>query len=191
MEIIKALRRHIEEIIPLTDNEFELIASYFSERKFTRGEYVVRQGEKVQHTFFVVKGLMKLIFNDDSGREHILSFAMEDWWETDYLAFHTNTLATMSLKCMEDTTVLCISLEDYLQLCATVSKIEHFFLKKATSGHIASQQRIVSLLSSTAQEKYLKVLHRYPSLIKRVSKSQLASYLGLSRETLSRLYKGK
>ena len=186
---LKELRRHIEEIISLTDKEFEIIATYFSERQFKKGDYALRQGEKVQHTFFVVKGLMKLILNDESGKEHILSFAMEDWWETDYLAFHTKTMATMSLKCMEDTMVLCLNLEDYRKLCTTIPKIEHFFLNKATSGHLASQQRILSLLVSNAQERYSKLLLRYPSLIKRVSKSQLASYLGLSRETLSRLYK--
>ncbi|WP_236025434.1 Crp/Fnr family transcriptional regulator [Flavobacterium geliluteum] len=175
----------------MTESEFELIATYFTERKFKRGDYVVRQGIKVDHTFFVVEGMMKLIFDDESGKEHILSFAMENWWETDYLAFHKRTQATMSLKCLEDTTVICLSFEDYHNLCAAVSKMEHFFLNKATSGHLASQQRILSLLASTAQERYFKLIHNYPSLTKRVSKSQLASYLGLSRETLSRLYKGK
>lgn len=112
---------------------------------------------------------------------------MEDWWETDFLAFYTKTKATMSLQCLEDTRVLCISLENYRKLCSGLQKTEHFFLRKATSGHIASQQRILSLLSSNAKERYDQLLKRHPSLFQRVPKTLLASYLGVSRETLSRL----
>lgn len=93
----------------------------------------------------------------------------------------------MSLKCLEDSEVLCINLEDYNKLCSVFPKMEHFFLHKATSGHIASQQRILSLLSSSAEERYAQLFKRYPSLFQRVSKTLLASYLGVSRETLSRL----
>lgn len=182
------LRRHIEEIAPLTDDEFALVVSHFTLQKFKRNELLVRQGERVSHMYFVISGLLKLIYHDESGKEHILSFAMEDWWETDYRAFYTASTATMSLQCLEDSEVLCITLRDYRQLCAALPKVVSFFLEKATSGHIASQQRILSLLRSSAQERYEQLLQRYPSLFQRVPKTLLASYLGVSRETLSRLF---
>ena len=182
------LRRHIEEIISLTDLEFSTINGFFTSKSYKKGAYLIQQGDRVHFTFFVVSGLLKLIYSDASGKEHILSFAMEDWWETDYYAFYHEGRATMSLKCLEDTQVLCIGLEDYHRLCAAFPRMEHFFLQKATSGHIASQQRILSLLGSSAEERYSMLLKRYPSLMQRVSKSQLAAYLGVSRETLSRFY---
>jgi len=189
MDCMKSkLKKHIEEIMPLSDDEFDRIASYFVPQQFPKGAYVFRQGDKVPYTYFVLSGLLKLLHSDASGKEHILSFAMEDWWETDYYAFYHKGRATMSLWCLEDTEVLRISLEDYDTLCAVFPRIEHFFLQKATSGHIASQQRILSLLGSSAEERYAMLLRRYPSLMQRVSKSQLAAYLGVSRETLSRLY---
>ena len=125
--------------------------------------------------------------DDEHGREHIVAFAMEDWWESDYLAFFTKTKATMSLQCLEDTRVFCITVESYYKLCAGMQKIEHFLLAKANSGHIASQQRILSFLTSSAKDRYEQLLTRYPSLFQRVPKTLLASYLGVSRETLSRL----
>ncbi|MBW8243718.1 Crp/Fnr family transcriptional regulator [Muricauda oceani] len=182
------LRRHIEEIMPLSIKDFDLIAPYFVPQRFTKGEFVFRQGDKVPYTYFVVSGLLKLLYSDASGKEHILSFAMEDWWETDYYAFYQEGRATMSLRCLEDTEVLHISLEDYHNLCGSFPRMEHFFLQKAISGHIASQQRILSLLGSSAEERYAMLLKRYPSLIQRVSKSQMAAFLGVSRETLSRFY---
>ncbi|WP_306354130.1 Crp/Fnr family transcriptional regulator [Flavobacterium sp. '19STA2R22 D10 B1'] len=181
------LREHIEKIVPLTDDEFDFILSHFSTRAYKKREFIIQKGKNVSYSYFVISGLLKLVHNDESGKEHIVAFAMEDWWESDFLAYHTQTKATMSLQCLEDTEVYCITLEDYKKLCAGLQKMEHFFLIKANGGHIASQQRILSFLTSNAKERYEQLLKRYPSLFQRVPKTLLAAYLGVSRETLSRL----
>jgi CRP-like cAMP-binding protein len=180
------LREHIEKIVPLSDEEFEFVLARFVVKNYKKRDFLIENGKSVKYSYFVLSGLLKLIYNDKSGKEHIVAFAMEDWWETDFLAYFTRTKATMSLQCLEDTCVLCLSLEDYEKMCAGLQKMEHFFLKKSTSGHVASQQRILSFLTSNAQERYDQLLSRYPSLFQRVPKTLIASYLGVSRETLSR-----
>lgn len=181
------LRQHIEKIISLTDDEFELIASHFIFQSFNKRDFLFREGENVKYTYFVVSGLLKLIHIDEAANEHILAFAMEDWWESDFQAFYRQGKATMSLQCLEDTQVLCLPLYGYDALCAALPKMEHFFLAKANGGHIAAQQRILSFLSSNATQRYEQFIKRYPSLVQRVPKTLLAAYLGVSRETLSRL----
>jgi len=141
----------------------------------------------VKYHYFVVSGLLKLVYTDDTAQQHIVSFAMEDWWESDFNAFYTQTEATMSLECIEDTEVFCLSLENYKNMCRDLQKMERFFLEKANYGFLGSQRRILSWLTSNAEERYEQLLKQYPSLIQRVPKSQLAAYLGVSRETLSRL----
>lgn len=183
----EAFRRHIEKLVPLTDNEFAFVHSHLTVQNFRKGDFLIRQGEHVSYLYYVVSGLLKLVYNDESGKEYIVSFAMEDWWESDIQAYYTQTKATMSLQCIEDTCVLCIPLADYKKLCAGLHKMERFFLEKSIGGHIASQQRILSFITSNATERYEQLLKRYPQLVQRVPKSLLASYLGVSRETLSRL----
>ena len=120
--------------------------------------------------------------------EHIISFSMEDWWESDYAAFYTQTKATQSLQCLEDTLVLKLSFDNYQRLLTEVPKMIDFFLKKAIGGHISNQRRILSLMTMSAKERYEQFLKYYPILIQRLPKTVLAAYLGVSRETLSRLY---
>lgn len=181
------LREHIEQIVPLTDKEFEFVLSNFSFRKIKKHQYLIQQGDPVHYSYFVISGLLKLSHTDANDKEHILHFAMEDWWVSDYKAWFTNAKATMSLDCLEDTSVFCLSLEDNKKLCSGLPKMEHFFLTKSHFGYIAAQQRILSLLTTSAKERYEQLLMQYPSLIQRVNKTLLASYLGVSRETLSRL----
>jgi CRP-like cAMP-binding protein len=175
------LREHIEKIIPLNDDEFAFVLSHFSVKKFKKHQFLIQEGEAVKYNYFVVSGLLKLVYTDDTGKQHIVSFDMEDWWESDFHAYYTQTEATMSLECIEDTVVFCLLLEDYRKLCDGLQKMERFFLEKANFGFIASQRRIISWLT------YEQLLKQYPSLIQRVPKSLLAAYLGVSRETLSRL----
>lgn len=181
------LREHIEKIIPLTDEEFAFVCTHFTTKKFKKHQFLIQEHDPVKYSYFVVSGLLKLVYTDAKEKEHIVSFAMEDWWESDYYAFYTETAATMSLQCLEDTEVLCFSLEDYKKLCNGLQKMERFFLEKSNFGFLGSQRRIISWLTSNSQERYEQLLKQYPSLFQRVSKNLIASYLGVSRETLSRL----
>lgn len=181
------LREHIEKIVSLTDEEFAFVMSHFTFRKVKKHQYLIQEGDTVSYFYFVVSGLFKLSHTDANDKEHILHFAMEEWWIGDYRAWFTKAKATMSLDCLEDGSVFCLSLEDSEKLFAGLQKMEHFFLQKSHFSYIASQQRILSLLTSSAKERYEQLLQQYPSLIQRVNKTLLASYLGVSRETLSRL----
>jgi CRP-like cAMP-binding protein len=181
------LREHIEKIVPLSDGEFAFVCTHFTPKKFKKHQFLIQEGDDVKYSYFVISGLLKLVYTDDTAKQHIVSFAMEDWWESDYYAFYTEAKATMSLECLEDTTVLCISLEDYKKLCNGLQKMERFFLEKSNFGFLGAQRRIISWLTSNAKERYEQLLKQSPSLIQRVPKSLLAAYLGVSRETLSRL----
>ena len=181
------LRKHIEELISLTDEEFAFVVSHFREKEFKKHQFLIQAGEPVRYIYFVVSGLLRLAYTDDLGRQHIVSFAMEDWWESDFQAYYTQSEATLSLDCIEDTKVFCLSLEDYHKLCNGFPKIESFLLRKSILGSIALQQRILSLLSTNAKQRYEQLLKQHASLIQRVPKTLLAAYLGVSRETLSRL----
>ncbi|QSW88328.1 Crp/Fnr family transcriptional regulator [Flavobacterium endoglycinae] len=182
------LRSHIEKVVDLTDEEAVFIVSHFEVKNFRKGDFIIEEGNEVKEVYFVLSGLIKLVYEDKDARKHIVSFAMEDWWETDFQAFYTQSKSQLTLECIEDTTVYSLSLENFEKLCSDLSKMERFFLRKSIAGHIGSQQRILSFLTSNARERYEQLLLKNSSLLQRVPKSSLASYLGVSRETLSRLF---
>jgi CRP/FNR family cyclic AMP-dependent transcriptional regulator len=182
------LRQHIEEIISLTDEDFAYILSHFKPIIRRKNQFVVQEGEAVHKEFFVVKGCLKTFFFDHGGKEHILQFSMENWWATDYEAFVNGTLATVSIDCIEDCELLYITYEDREKLSREMHKMERFWAIKTKLGYIALQKRILSLLKDTAQERHDKLLQQYPQLFMRVPKKLIAAYLGVSRETLSRLH---
>lgn len=181
------LREHIQEIVALSDDEFEFIQAHFSQTELEKEQYIFRAGEKVDRLYFVLSGLLKLDYTDSNGKDHIMSFALEDWWVSDNVAFLTRKQASLSLQALEDTSLLALSFDDFQKLLANSIQMQGFFLTKANFGYIGAQNRILSLLSTSAKERYLQLLKQYPALSNRVSKTLLASYLGISRETLSRL----
>ncbi len=180
-------RKHIEEITPITDSEFEYVMSHFTRKKLKKHQFLVQSGEYVKNDHFVLNGLLKAYYANDEGKEHILQFAMEDWWVTDYQAYFKKVEANVYIDCLEDCEVLCLSLQNRDKLCADLQKIEHFFRVKSNFGYVALQRRILSLLDQDAKGRYEELVSLYPSLLQRVPKTVLASYLGVSRETLSRL----
>ncbi|MAZ26665.1 MAG: Crp/Fnr family transcriptional regulator [Cytophagaceae bacterium] len=183
------LRKQIEEIVKLTDEEFDYVLEHFQKKSFKKHQIVLHEGDYAQFDFFVVKGLMRVSRLDSDGKEHILQFGMENWWITDAEAFHQKTKSTMIVDCLEDTLVLSLTLENKETLSKELPKMQTFFLKKTINGYIALQKRILCFLSSNANDRYHNLLNLYPGLIQRVPKAMIASYLGVTRETLSRLSK--
>lgn len=181
------LRQHFEKITPLTDQEFDYILPHFTIKKLKKHQYLIQEDDSVINDYFVVKGLLKASHIDNEAKEHIMQFAMEDWWVTDYQAYFSQTKATLYIDCIENAELLCLSLQNRDKICAELHKIEHFFRRKSNFGYVALQRRILSLLNSNAKERYEQLLLQYPSLFQRVPKTLIASYLGVSRETLSRL----
>jgi len=180
------LRQQIEKITPLTDGEFDYILSHFTPKKYKKHQFLIQEGEDVPNDFFVLEGCLKAYHASQDGKEHILQFALPDWWVCDFNAYFNQTKATLNIDCIEDTEVLCLSLYNREKLCSEMHKIEHFFRRKSNFGYIALQQRILSMLNNNPQERYEKLLQLYPTLFQKVPKKLIASYLGVSRETLSR-----
>lgn len=183
------LRKQIEEIVKLTDEEFAFVLEHFSAKRFKKHQIVLHEGDFARYDFFIIKGLMKVSRLDFDGKEHILQFGMENWWITDAEAFHNKTKSTLNVDCLEDTETFSLTLENKEKLSDELPKMQSFFLKKTTNGYIALQKRILCFLSSNAKKRYHNLLTLYPGLIQRIPKAMIASYLGVTRETLSRLSK--
>ncbi len=171
----------------LTDTAFLELKTLFRYQKYTKGDFIINENDLVQNIYFIRSGLVKLSYVDMDDQEFILSFAFENWWETDFSAFYGQTKATLSLQCIENTETYSLSYDGYLILLDKYG-LSSYFLDKSIKGHIASQKRILSLLTRSPKERYEYFLQLYPSLVQRMPKSVLSLYLGVSRETLSRLY---
>lgn len=181
------LHKHINEVVELNDGEFQYVLKHFTPIHRKKHQFLIQEGESVDKEFWVVKGCVKAYFLDDKGKEHILQFGMENWWASDYEAFLHRTKAKIYIDCIEDCELLAITYDDREKLTSEVHKMERFWAKKSKFGYAALQGRILSLLKNNAKERYDLLFNMYPQLFQRVPKKLIASYLGVSRETLSRL----
>ncbi|UII29718.1 Crp/Fnr family transcriptional regulator [Fulvivirga ulvae] len=185
-EKLNLLRTHIEKLARLTDDEWAYISSHFKYRVFKKHQYLVQIGQQVPSEFWIIKGLVKSFAVDNDGKEHILQFGMEDYWVSDYNAFQNKVNATLHLDCIEDSEFFSLNLEDKEKLCGEIKAMANFARLKTAYGFIGLQQRVLSHLISSAEERYNQLLSSQPGLVQRVPKKLLAAYLGVSRETLSR-----
>jgi CRP/FNR family transcriptional regulator len=185
---MERLRKNIEEVTPVNDREIEFINSFFSLKKVRRAQYLVHEGDDVKYEYMVLSGIYRVYYLDGDGKEHIVKFAQENSWMSDYKAFFRQGLATMFIECIEGGEVLCLTLYGREQLSARLHKMEHFFKARLTNEYVALEERVKLLLSNTARQRYEEFVKSHPGLMQRIPKKIIASYLGVCRETLSRLY---
>ncbi len=187
MEIKEILKIHVAKSAVLTDEEFDYFFSHFKKLSFKKGQAIITQGDLVECEYFVISGCLKSFFINDDLKMYILQFAMPTWWASDYNALYSRTKATINVDCISDAEVLCLSNDDREKLCEELHQVEHFFRWRTNRGYVAAQKRLLSFMDSNVKHRYEELLKLYPELYNTVPKNLIAAYLGVSRETLSRL----
>lgn len=181
------LRQHIEQITSLTDEEFDYIKTFFILKKLKKHQYLVQEGDPVYFEYLVISGIFRVFYSNNEGKESTVQLAAENWWMCDYYAFFYQQKGKLHVTCMEEGEVLCLNLDARETLSARFPKMEHFFRVKANKGYAGLQRRIISLLACTPLERYEEFCALHPYLLDKIPKKYIAEYLGVSRETLSRL----
>jgi CRP-like cAMP-binding protein len=183
------LRTHILDRVPLTEKEFALATTFFIPKKIRKRQFLLQEGGVCKYLAFISKGCLRSYSVDDKGEEHIVQFAIENWWISDQKSFLTNQPATYSIDALEDSELLLIDKTSQDKLCIAVPKCEHYFRLLLERNNSSIFNRITNLISASAEDRYLKFLNDYPEIVQRVPQSQIASYLGITPQSLSRIRK--
>lgn len=181
------LLKYVNKYITLTKEEEVCLLSKITSRKYLKGQYVVQQGDVCQHTCFVISGCTKTYYMDDEGQEHIVMFSIEDWWTSDIGSFITQTPADYNVQCIENTELIQFSYHKREELFQEIPKLERFFRQIIEKALVASQKRILRSFSLTAKEQYLYFRSQYPKIEQRIPQYMIASYLGITKEFLSKI----
>ncbi|MHC0445447.1 Crp/Fnr family transcriptional regulator [Flavobacterium sp. 3-218] len=188
MDAKTLLKEHVAKIVTLTDEQFDYFFSHFKTETFQKGQTIISEGQDVDKEYFVVSGCLKSFYVNDEVKMYILQFAMPTWWASDYAALYNKTKATINVDCVSDVEILSLSNNDREKICSEIHEVEHFFRWRTNRGYVASQKRLLSFMNNDTKTRYEELLALYPALYNMVPKHLIAAYLGVSRETLSRLY---
>lgn len=183
------LKEHIGRRIQLTKDEFDACTRFFSLRKLKKRQFLLQEGEVCKSIAFVNNGCLRAYTVDHKAEEHIIQFAIADWWISDLNSYLAGKPATYTIDALQDSEVLLLERSGRDQLLESVPKMERFFRLLQESNYIATHRRINETLSSSAEERYLTFLKTYPALVEQVPQSQIASYLGITPQSLSRIRK--
>ena len=152
-----------------------------------KGENLLEANETVLYQYYVSKGCLRTYFIDQAGKEHTLQFAINDWWISDYTAFFSSTQAIMNIECIQDAILYKISKKGMEDLFLEIPQLETFFRKKMEGAFASFQKRILASLAQPAKKRYLAFITTYPNIEQSVKNYHIASYLGITTESLSRI----
>ncbi|PWT74141.1 MAG: hypothetical protein C5B59_11760 [Bacteroidetes bacterium] len=181
------IRRHISQYIELNDEQFDYFLSLTTSRKLRKKQYLLQAGEVCRYESFVTKGCLRAYSIDEKGKEHIVQFATEDWWIADLNSFLTQTPAFYNIDALEDSELIQIEKNALEQIYSCLPQFERFFRIKIQKAFTSLQSRLNESLSGTATDRYLSFISKYPSFEQRLPQHQVASYLGISAEFLSKI----
>ena len=187
MEKFQPLLDYINRIVDLTEEEERLLTSFISTRKLLKGQYFLQQGDVCKFSGFVISGCTKTFYVDDEGQEHVVMFSIEDWWTSDMGSYITQKPADFNVQCLENTELIQFSYENQQQMMQEIPKLERFFRIIVQRALVASQKRIVRNMSMSAKDRYLFFRKEYPKIEQRIPQYLIASYLGITKEFLSKI----
>lgn len=184
------LQQKISSVITISEEEFQQFCTSFKPKKLRKKQYLLQSGDVNRYQAFVVKGLLRSYTVDEKDNEHILQFASEGWWIADLSSYLTSEPSILNIDALEDSELLLLDKNAWEASMKSIPVLEHYFRIILQNHLIATQKRLLQSLSETAEEKYTRFLKTYPECLQRMPQHMIASYLGITRETLSRVRKG-
>ncbi len=178
---------YINNYIDLTEKEIAFLRSNTNYKKYLKGHYIVQQGAVCKHTNFIISGCTKNFYVDQQGQEHIVTFAIENWWSADLSSFITQTPSDFNVKCIEATEVIQFTYQNQDKIFQNIPKMETLFRKLLEKALVYSQKRIVNNFSLSAKDQYLYFKKQFSTIEQRVPQYMVASYLGITKEFLSKI----
>ena len=181
------LKQNIKTHITLSGSEMEEFCNLFRSKTLKKKDFLLKESEICEFEGFVIKGLFRVYHIDQNGFEQILYFAMENWWVTDIDSFTNERPSQLFIEALEDSEVLLITKKNKEFAYKNLPKIEKLFRVMTQKTHVALQRRMIDNLSKTADQRYLDFIEKYPALYHRLTNLQIAAYLGISHEFLSKI----
>jgi CRP-like cAMP-binding protein len=172
---------------PLTEADIDLIQDSFAPKKFRKRQYFLQEGEVCKYTAFVVKGAMRQYTVNEKGEEHIIRLYIENWWATDRESLMKQTPSSYFIDAWEETEALIITKASLINLIDRIPALSEWIRNLDANFAIASQRRLNAAISLSAEERYYDLEKTYPEFLQRFPQHIIASYLGINRETLSRI----
>lgn len=183
----KPLLDYISAYINLSVAEETILFSKVIHRNYLKDQYIVQQGDVCKSVCFILSGCTKTFYIDKEGQEHIVMFSIEDWWTSDLGSFISQTPADYNVQCIENTELIQFTYGKLEELYKDIPKLERLFRKIVERAFAASQKRLVGNFSISAKERYVIFKENYPKIEQRIPQYMVASYLGITKEFLSKI----
>ncbi len=183
----KSILKHIKNHINPTKLDLEMFNKALNKVSISKGQFLLKPGTTVKHEYFVIKGCLKAYYLDDKGSSHIIQFAIENWWVGDFDAFYNKIPSKLYIEAIEDSELLAINYDNLQHIYHKAPIFERYFRILTTQAFISQRKRILSTLEKNTQERYLEFCTSYPKIEDRVPNYDIANYLGVSPENLSRV----
>ena len=183
------LFKKLDEKIELTEGEKQLCKTFFIPKKLRKRQYLLQEGDVCKYVAFVEKGMLRSYTIDDKGSEHVIQFAFEGWWISDQLSFLTGEPSVYNIDALEDCELLLLTKPAEEEMMEKIPKFERFFRILLQNNLIHTQRRLVGSLSMSAEARYFDLIESCPTIPQRVPQHMMASFLGITPETLSRIRK--
>ncbi|MFT3827791.1 MAG: Crp/Fnr family transcriptional regulator [Chitinophagaceae bacterium] len=180
-------QQYLDSRISLTDEEKELVQSVSILKKLRKKQYLLQEGDVWKYHAFITKGCMRTYAVDEKGIEHIIYFGIENWWIGDRESLLNQTPSRYNIDAIEDSELVVFTSQNFDMICSKVPAFNNMVHAIISKSFNVNQNRILSGISKTAEEKYLDFINKYADFATRIPQAMIASYLGIKPETLSRI----
>ncbi|MFH7018648.1 Crp/Fnr family transcriptional regulator [Flavobacterium sp. FlaQc-47] len=181
--------QYLQSKIELSDQELKMIREVCVVRKLRRNQYLLQEGDIWRYNAFITQGCLRTYSVDDKSVEHVLNFAIENYWTGDRESLLDGTPSRFNIDAIEDSILLLINKENFARLMKSIPQFQDLVNLIFERSLVASQDRINNSISLNAEEKYFRFIEKLPQIALRVPQHMIASFLGITPETLSRIRK--